>query len=177
MHFKFTSIFAIVAIAVTAAPMPTPATEEDAMIPRLLPGNNTVSTNGTVQPHIVAPDRTMTHTAVTNTTNSTACSTAFETAQTTIGASQDLTTTLNGLISQNKAIASLVTLPVNIFKSLWPGYTTTIKPEFKPFAVTLPPTDAICKAQIDVCLNSLLSTFKLVTSSPAGAAEACVSTK
>jgi hypothetical protein len=212
MHFKLTAIIALFAIAVSAAPLP----ETNGLVPRLLPGDVTVATNGTIRPNMapsivspnatspgssyvppdrtmtetaatntngnvqdgaVDPDRTMTHTGVTTSNASNACSIAFDTAQTTIEASRDLTATLNGLISQNKAISSLLTLYANIFKTLWPGYSTTIKTEFKSFAVTLPPTDAICRTQIDVCLNSLLSTSKLIATSPSGAAAACTITK
>lgn len=198
MQFKLTVIIAIFAIAVSAAPVPMPASGANALIPRLLPGDNTVGTNGTVHQVMapaagstdVPPERTMTDTTATNTNGNVqpvsgvttsadpqACNVAFDTAQTTIEASKDLTATLNGLISQNKAVSSLVKLYANNFKTLWPGYSTTIKTEFKPFAVTLPPTDAICRTQIDVCLNSLLSTSKLIASSPSGAAAACTVTR
>jgi hypothetical protein len=212
MQIKLTVIIAIFAIAATAAPVP----DANALVPRVLPGEVKVATNGTVRPNmapaivspydpssgssytppdremtetaatntdgnvqsgnIVDPNRTMSHTAVTtNVSNS--CNIAFDAAQTTIEASQDVTATLAGLISQNKALSSLLTLYANIFKTLWPGYSTTIKTEFKPFAVTLPTTDAGCRSQIDVCLNSLLSASKLVGSSASGAAAACTVTK
>lgn len=212
MQFKLTAIIAIFAIVVNAAPVPN----ANALVPRVLPGEVKVATNGTVRPNmapaIVSPtapssgnsyaplDREMTETAVTNTggdvesgnvfdSNRTmshtavssnasgSCNIAFDAAQTTIEASQDVTATLTGLISQNKALSSLLTLYANIFKTLWPGYSTTIKSEFKPFAVTLPTTDATCRSQIDVCLNSLLSASKLFGSSSSGAAAACTVTR
>lgn len=165
MHFKLTYIIAIVAIVANAAPLLKYVDSNGVTI------GETPSTPTTIPGTF---DRNVTDTSVVNT--AAACGIAFKSAQTTVLASQDIAATLTGLISQAKAITSLATF-ANIFKSLWPGYSSTIAPEFKPFALTLPPTDGICKGQINVCLSSLLSTSKLIASSPSGAAAACLATK
>lgn len=164
MHFKLTYLIALFAIAANAAPV--------TMEPNGVVLGGAVSTSTAPPPG--GYDRQMTDTASVNTDAS--CGIAFHSAHSTILASNSTSATLTGLISQTKAITSLASMS-NLFKSLWPGYSTTIAPEFKPFAGTLLPTDATCKGQLDVCLSSLLSTSKLIASSPSGAAVACSATK
>jgi hypothetical protein len=164
MHFKLTYIIAVAAIVANAAPVTMDP--NGVSLGEVLP-SPTASPSGTF-------DRGMNDTSVVNT--AAACGIAFHAAETAVVASHDLSATLTGLISQTKAITSLASI-ANVFKTLWPGYFNTIAPEFKPFASTLPPTDAICKGQINVCLSSMLSTSKVVTSFPSGAAAACVASK
>lgn len=172
MFFRLTSIIAIVAIVANAAPVSFDhGTTSASMAPNGVSLGSAPATTSTIPGTF---DRNMTDTAVVNTAAS--CPIAFQSAKDTVVVSTDVDATLSGLIAQTKASTSLASL-ANMFKSLWPGYSKTIAPEFRPFAATLPPTNAVCKGQINVCLSSLLSTSKLVASSPSGAAAACLATK
>ena len=174
MYFRLTSIIALVAIVANAAPVSVNYDYGNSSLSMAANGVSAGAAPTTITAIPGTFDRNMTDTAIVNTAAS--CPIAFQSAKDTIVASQNVEATLAGLLAQTKAITSLASL-AEMFKSLWPGYSKTIATEFKPFAATLPPTDAVCKGQINVCLSSLLSPTKLVTSSPSDAAAACLAIK